>query len=292
MSQLRLDPLTGRWIVISSDRADRPAPFAPSLPSAQEDPSLCPFCRGNEEATPPALETYGPDGAWLVRVVPNLYPAFSGSEPMAVHNSGPVFIQAPASGIHEVVVFSPDHDLAWADFKDDQTELLMAAVAGRVEEHAAVPGIRYSQFITNSGREAGASLDHPHGQLLGIPFVPVELMAEQAGFSRFAGACLLCTVLDAEEDARHRIVAEDDRTLTVCPYWSGTPMRCWFCPVSTSRSSTGRGPTTRTPWRGPCATRWPGCAGQWATSPTTSCCTTRPSGPAPTSTGTSTCCPR
>ncbi len=230
MSQLRLDPLTGRWIVISSDRADRPAPFAPRLPSAQEDPSRCPFCLGNEEATPPALETYGPDGAWLVRVVPNLYPAFSGTEPMAVQNAGPVFIQAPASGIHEVVVFSPEHDVAWADFKDDQAELLMSAVAGRIEQHAAVPGIRYSQFITNSGREAGASLDHPHGQLLGIPFVPAELVAEQAGFNRFAGACLLCTILDAEEDAGHRTVAADDRTLTICPYWSGTPYEMLVLP--------------------------------------------------------------
>ncbi len=230
MSQLRLDPLTGRWIVISSDRADRPALFAPRLPSAQEDPTRCPFCLGNEEATPPALDTYGPDGAWRVRVVPNLYPAFSGNEPMSVRNAGPVFTEAPASGIHEVVVFSPDHDLGWPDFEDDQAQLLMSAVRDRIAEHAAVPGIRYSQFITNSGREAGASLDHPHGQLLGIPFVPVELMAEQAGFSRFAGACLLCTILDAEEEARHRVVTADDRVLVVCPYWSGTPYEMLVIP--------------------------------------------------------------
>lgn len=230
MSQLRLDPLTGRWIVISSDRADRPAPFAPRLASAQEDPTSCPFCPGNEVATPPALETYGPGGAWRVRVVPNLYPAFSGTEPMAVHNAGPVFLQAPASGIHEVVVFSPNHDLNWADFDDEQAELLMSAVRDRIEEHAAVAGIRYSQFITNSGREAGASLDHPHGQLLGIPFVPAELLAEQAGFSRFAGACLLCTLLDAEEEANHRIVAGDAHTITICPYWSGTPYEMLVLP--------------------------------------------------------------
>ncbi len=108
MSQLRLDPLTGRWVVISADRADRPQPFASRALPAQNDPEApCPFCPGNEEATPPALETYGPQGDWLVRVVPNLYPAFSGRELMSVTNIGPVFTQAPASGIHEVVVFSP-----------------------------------------------------------------------------------------------------------------------------------------------------------------------------------------
>lgn len=179
MSQLRLDPLTGRWVVISADRADRPQPFATRSRPAQEDPEApCPFCPGNEEATPPALETYGPHGDWLVRVVPNLYPAFSGRELMSVTNIGPVFTQAPASGIHEVVVFSPGHDTTWADLSDPQAGLVMASIRDRIEEHAAVTGLRYSQFIANSGREAGASLDHPHGQLLGMPFVPGELVDE------------------------------------------------------------------------------------------------------------------
>ena len=59
-------------------------------PSVQEDTSRpCPFCPGNEEASPPALETYGPTGPWLVRVVPNLYPAFEGDEPFVVDQPGP-----------------------------------------------------------------------------------------------------------------------------------------------------------------------------------------------------------
>jgi UDPglucose--hexose-1-phosphate uridylyltransferase len=231
MSQLRLDPLTGRWVVISADRADRPQPFAYRTKTAQQDPDLpCPFCPGNEEKTPPALETYGPNGGWLVRVVPNLYPAFSGRELMAVQNIGPVFTQAPASGIHEVVVFSPDHDMGWADLSDPQAGLVMAAIRDRIEEHARVGGLRYSQFIANCGREAGASLDHPHGQLLGMPFVPGELVDEQAGFDRFQGACLLCTTLEAEAEAGHRIVTADERVQVICPFWSGTPYEMLVLP--------------------------------------------------------------
>ena len=98
MSQLRLDPLTGRWVVIAAERAARPDAFVRPQLEVQADASRCPFCPGNEEATPPALETYGPNGSWLVRVVPNLYPAFAGDEPMAVTTLGPVFTQAPASG--------------------------------------------------------------------------------------------------------------------------------------------------------------------------------------------------
>jgi UDPglucose--hexose-1-phosphate uridylyltransferase len=96
--------------------------------------------------------------------------------------------------------------------------------------HAATPGLRYSQAIVNQGREAGASLEHPHGQLMGIPFVPREITDEQAGFARFAGNCLLCTTVDAEESAGNRVVYADDDVLVVCPFWSGAPFEMLVLP--------------------------------------------------------------
>lgn len=230
MSQLRLDPLTGRWVVISGDRGERPQAFVGPDPRVEEPDRPCPFCPGHEEATPPALETYGPGGRWLVRVVPNLYPAFSGTEPMVVRNLGPVFTQAPAAGIHEVLVLAPGHSTSWADLDDPHAGLVMAAIRDRVAEHAATPGLRYSQAIVNAGRAAGASLPHPHGQLLGMPFVPGEIVEEQAGFGRFQGACLLCTTFEVEESAGHRIVAATDSVLVICPFWSGTPFEMLIVP--------------------------------------------------------------
>ncbi|MDE3085918.1 MAG: galactose-1-phosphate uridylyltransferase [Acidobacteriota bacterium] len=231
MNQLRLDPLTGRWVVVSVDRAERPAAFSPPTAPVQADTTRpCPFCPGNEESTPPALETYGASGSWLVRVVPNLYPAFEGDQPFVVEHRGPVFTQATAGGIHEVLVLSPDHNGAWDRLSDEQAGLVMAAIRDRVEEHSAVPGLRYSQAIVNAGREAGASVEHPHGQLLGMSFVPRELAEEQAGFARFAGRCLLCTTADAEEDASHRVVYADERVIVICPFWSGTPFEMLVIP--------------------------------------------------------------
>ena len=106
----------------------------------------------------------------------------------------------------------------------------MAAIRDRIEEHSSVPGLRYSQAIVNAGREAGASIEHPHGQLLGMSFVPRELAEEQAGFARFAGRCLLCTTVDAEEDAGHRVVYANERVLVVCPFWSGNPYEMLIIP--------------------------------------------------------------
>jgi UDPglucose--hexose-1-phosphate uridylyltransferase len=231
MNQLRLDPMSGRWVVVSPGRSERPYSFVQRSPWVEEEPYRpCPFCPGNEETTPPALETYGPSGSWLVRVVPNLYPAFEGDEPFVVANRGPVFTQATAGGIHEILIFSPEHDTTWGQLSEVQASLVMAALRDRLEEHAQRPNLRYTQAIVNSGREAGASLEHPHGQLLGMSFIPRELAEEQARFARFVGSCLLCTTVEAEEDSGQRVIYADDRVVVICPFWSAVPYEMLVIP--------------------------------------------------------------
>lgn len=236
MSQLRLNPLTDRWVAIAVERASRPGDLASRRLPVESDESAgrpCPFCPGHEEATPPALETYARDGRWLVRVVPNLFPAFEGRGPFAVEHLGALFAQAPATGIHEVLVFSPDHAASWAALDDKQVGLTMAAIRDRLEEHARQSAVRYTQAIVNHGREAGASLEHPHGQLLGIPFVPEEIAAETRGFAAFDhrhGECVLCATQAAEDAEGVRVVCADDRVSVVCPYWSATPYEMLVIP--------------------------------------------------------------
>ena len=231
MSQLRLNPLNGRWVTVAAERAQRPSDFAPRTAQVEADPGRpCPFCPGHEEATPPALESYGRDGRWVVRVVPNLYPAFFGDDSMAVRNLGPVHVQAAASGIHEVLVFSPVHSETWADLDDTDAALVMSALRDRLRDHAGMPHVRYTQAIVNQGREAGASLAHPHGQLLGVPFVPGEILDEERAFARFDGGCILCTTAEAELADGSRVVYADDHAVVVCPFWSGTPYELLVIP--------------------------------------------------------------
>jgi UDPglucose--hexose-1-phosphate uridylyltransferase len=231
MSQLRLDPMTGRWVVIAGERAHRPSDFLPRrLPIEDEPQRPCPFCPDRHGESLPALHSYGPDGGWAVQVVPNLYPAFSGNEPMVVSHLGPVYTQAPASGIHEVLVISPQHNASWADLSDSHSAFVMEALRDRMSEHSKIPGLRYSQAVVNSGREAGASIEHPHGQLMSMPFIPGEAANELAGFSRFQGNCLLCAVIEAEAEVGHRVVHTDDRVAIICPFWSGTPYEMLIIP--------------------------------------------------------------
>ena len=129
MTELRFNPLAGRWVTVAGERMSRPSDFVPRrLPVEAEPNRPCPFCPGHEEDTPPALESYGPKGGWQVRVVPNLYPAFAGAGSLVPTDHGPLHRSAPARGIHEVLVLSPHHRLSWADLSDAQAGLVMAAI--------------------------------------------------------------------------------------------------------------------------------------------------------------------
>ena len=253
MSQLRLDPLTGRWTVISTQRAVRPSAFLSRVQQIEGEPSRpCPFCPGHESADLETLDSlslpdHGGNGShhqgtseenskapseWAVKVVNNRYPAFDGHDPMVVTHLGPVFTQASASGMHEVLLLSPDHDVSWADLTPAHSALVMQALRDRMLDHSKVPGLRHSQALVNYGREAGASIVHPHGQLLSIPFVPGEMANELAGFNRFQGNCLLCAVIEAEESVKHRVVSLDDEVAVICPFWSGNPYEMLVIPRS------------------------------------------------------------
>lgn len=231
MSQLRLNPLTGRWVTIVSSRADRPSDFAPrsgAVEAANGRP--CPFCAGGAEAVPSITtsEEFDPN----VCIVPNRYPAFDGDESLAVRNFGPVHVQAEASGIHELLVYSGDHDANLGTLDDEQISTVMHLLRKRFVEHASEPHVRYTQAIVNHGREAGASLAHPHGQLLGMPFVPGEILDEERAFDRFAGGCILCATIEAELVDGARVVLANDECVVVCPFWSGSPYEMLIIPRS------------------------------------------------------------
>jgi UDPglucose--hexose-1-phosphate uridylyltransferase len=230
MSQMRLNQLTGRWVTIVAERAMRPTDFAPREKIEIEAGRICPFCPGHEESTPAALETIDDGGEWTLRVVPNLYPAFEGDDGFAVRHVGPVHVMAEGTGIHEVFVYSRDHDSSLDQLDDTAAGRFMLALQRRFAEHASLPNIRYTQAILNHGREAGASIAHPHGQLLGLPFVPGEILDEERAFSRFAGGCLLCTTVEAELSTGDRIVFANDDVAVICPYWSGSPYELLIVP--------------------------------------------------------------
>ena len=236
MSELRLNPLTGRWVAITVGRASRPHDLSAPMTSPEPGGS-CPFCPGNESQTLPAVHTHPDHGTWSVRVVPNRYPVVSGGEPASPTDIGPNLTQVQGTGLHEVIVYSANHDADWSELGTAEIAAAMQALRSRLAEHARHPSLESTHAFVNSGMEAGASLAHPHGQLLSLPFVPSELQAELEGFERHAGSpdaagasCLLCSVGAEERDRGVRMVHSTAHLDVICPFWSATPYEMLVIP--------------------------------------------------------------
>jgi UDPglucose--hexose-1-phosphate uridylyltransferase len=238
MSQLRLDPLTGRWVVMSSSRGDRPQAFQSRWLPVWADPERpCPFCPGNEEATPPALETYGPSGQWLVRVVPNLYPALAGdgddpTDPLSTARGEPdLFAARPARGAHELIVNAPEPVSSLLELDPGQVAEAMTVWRERMRAHGSAA---YVHLIVNEGAEAGASLPHTHAQLYALPFVPASVARERERFTAYfeqtQGRNLLEDLVQEEVRRRERIVAVDAEAVAICPFASRVPFHVQVAP--------------------------------------------------------------
>ena len=161
-----------------------------------------------------------------------------------MHHLGPVHIEAEASGIHEVFVYTPRHDGGAQDITDDDAAQMMLMLSRRLQQHSASANVRYTQAIINHGREAGASLAHPHGQLLGLPFVPGEILEEQRAFSRFEGGCILCATIEAELVDGKRILFATDDVVCISPFWAGSPYELLLIPRSHDLHLTDSSDTT------------------------------------------------
>lgn len=239
MSELRQDIVTGQWVVIASGRALRPSDFErpPLVPSLKGEESGCPFCPGNESMTPLEVLAVRPQDSepntpgWRVRVFPNKYPAF-GSE-NAFTTSAPEFPKRPAEGSHEVIVHTPDHAASLATMPLEDIEMVLRVYRHRYRANREDPLVRYIHIIVNHGPRSGASLEHSHSQLFGVPLVPPLVQQELAGASwhhtRTEG-CVFCRMIEEELDVGLRVIARNKSFVALCPYASRFPYEAWILP--------------------------------------------------------------
>jgi UDPglucose--hexose-1-phosphate uridylyltransferase len=210
--ELRRDALTGEVVLLAPGRAARPH-TVPGASAGATGPDGCPFCPGHEADTPPEVARIG-DGApdrpgWRVRTFPNLYPIVGGPD-----------AGVGATGAHEVVVLSPDHDRDLGALDDDETEAVFGVLRDRSRAHARA-GRAYVQLAVNHRREAGASIAHPHAQVLALDFVPP---AVAAALRRFGAAGTDLVVDDhARGDADGGVVLRQGGSVAWCSPGSAAP---------------------------------------------------------------------
>ncbi|HSV50048.1 MAG TPA: hypothetical protein VLH35_07000, partial [Candidatus Acidoferrales bacterium] len=228
-NELRKDYLLNRWVVIAKERSKRPSDLAKPHPETAKTPS-CPLCVGHEHMTPPAILLYQkgnntaikskdpPEGTrpqnWLIRAFPNLYPAFS--PPQRPQDTAQIFVSPEfgyAIGCHEVIAESPDHDWSPAEAELPQLELVINAYIERFKALSAKSYVKYVSIFRNYGLEAGASLSHPHSQIIATPMVPAVIAEEQQAaqtYHKAHGKCAFCDIAERESITQRGIYQNSD----------------------------------------------------------------------------------
>jgi UDPglucose--hexose-1-phosphate uridylyltransferase len=243
-NEVRKDYLLNRWVVIAKDRKKRPTDFAKKDLLKKE--GICPLCPGNESMTPPAVLVYlSADGEirkekdqngfrhkeWLLRVIPNMYPVFTPpNQKNVLIKESPEL--ARAVGHHEVIIESPCHDEHPATARVSQLVHVINAYLDRLDVLSKKSYVKYVSIFRNHGPEAGASLSHPHSQLIATPFVPAipdeELEASKSFWNKNS-ECLFCDVLK-KETAGPRFIWENSSFVVFAPWASVNPLEFWVLP--------------------------------------------------------------
>ena len=233
MPQLRKDPITGRWVIIRSESPQLEFQNEPSQKSSR----ACPFCPGNESMTPGDILTVDNKenpkfSKWQVRVIPNKFPALRIEESTEKSAEG-VYDKVGGFGAHEVIIENPDHKKEIADLPVEQVELILKVYRDRCLDLRKDARLRYILIFKNYGAAAGASLEHPHSQLIALPVVPSRVMDELKGAERHyqhTDRCLFCDLLDQERSEKKLGVFSEDGFVALTPFASRFPFETWILP--------------------------------------------------------------
>ena len=236
MPELRKDPITGRWVIIATDRAKRPDDFIRE-PVPPPSSRVCPFDYGNEHKTPPEILAYRTTGSrdqegWRVRVVPNKFPVLGIEGDLDRQGEG-MYDKMSGIGANEVIIETPDHAATLGDLSDKQIEEVMWAFKERIIDLKKDYRFRYILLFRNHGEGAGASLEHPHSQLIALPVVPKRVQEEVDGarqYYSFKERCIFCDIILEERRAGTRLVTETELFAVIEPYAARFPFETWILP--------------------------------------------------------------
>jgi UDPglucose--hexose-1-phosphate uridylyltransferase len=238
MPELRKDPVLGRWVIISTERSKRPKDFKFESEKKSISPKECPFCPGNEAATPPEIFAYRENNSapntpgWTLRVIPNKFPALRIEGDINRRGEG-IYDRMKGIGAHEVIIETPDHAKDLADLDQKAFENVIRAYQQRILDLKRDSRFRYVMIFKNFGAAAGASLEHSHSQLIATPIIPKRVIEEMDGGRRYyeyRERCIFCDIVVQETKNRTRLINENNSFILICPFAPRFPFESWILP--------------------------------------------------------------
>jgi UDPglucose--hexose-1-phosphate uridylyltransferase len=234
VSELRYCPIKHRWSIIAPERGQRPSE---TVPTDTRDPITAegnPFARGNEAQTAPEIFRLpkGDDAPWQVRVFANSFPALR-VEGEVDRKAVGLNDTVTGIGAHEVIVETPESNRELADLEVDEIQLVLEAYRARLLDLRHDVRLRYVLIFKNKGREAGASVDHAHSQLIATPIIPTAVVTElnscREHYSR-RERCLFCDLIRQEQRLAERICLQTDHYIAMAPFAASMPFETWILP--------------------------------------------------------------
>ena len=237
MSLMRQDPTTKEWVIIATERDRRPHDFERTghAPTDKAREPSCPFCPGNEALMPPELlSRQAPQGkGWAVRVTSNKFAALRQEGELLRRNDGPLFREMDGVGSHEVIVETPVHNRVIPLMEDAEVEQVLSVYHARYQALREDPRTKYIIIFKNHGERAGTSLEHPHSQVVATPVAPMLLRRRyEVAISHYddTGRCLYCDLVEAEVQAKARLIMETGQFVVFHPFASRVPFETWIAP--------------------------------------------------------------
>jgi len=241
MSELRRDPVIGRWVIIDSSRN-----FGKSDGKSQHcstDESVCPFCPGNEYMTRneilvfPHLKNRVPNSKdWQLRVIPNNKPVLEIEGSLKRRADG-MYDKMDGVGAHEIIIETPLHSVKPSQSGAEYYERVFRAAVERIRDLRNDSRIEYILFFKNYGIDANAVFEHPYSQLIAMPVVPKRVKEEIEGgkkYFTYKERCVFCDIVSNETAGASRMVCENDFFAALCPYASRYPFETWIIPKNHS----------------------------------------------------------
>ncbi len=236
MSELRKDPIIGRWVIVASERGKRPTDFVTATTKGES--ISCPFCEGNEKMTPPEIyalrhqDTLANSRGWKIRVVPNKFPALRVEGTVEREGMG-MFDKMSGIGAHEIIIETPAHDDILHKRSGEKIVDLLGTYQKRMIDLKQDIRLHYVMIFKNEGERAGASLSHPHSQIIATPIVPKRVREEVEGsleYYDYKMRCVYCDIIHEEKRFGTRLVYENVSFVSLCPFASRFPFEMWLLP--------------------------------------------------------------
>lgn len=239
MVEIREEVTKGIWSIIAPTRGKRPFDYTGKSENkdVKEETGDCPFCPGNETDTPPEVysirdENSQTESSWRVRVFPNKFPALDEDGTSSVIESD-LFKTMGGFGFHEVVAETPLHDVRLEDLPVEDIQLIIQTYLERLSTFSEHPEIKYVSMFRNQGERAGASLTHPHSQIMATTFVPKLVRTEfkqASSFYRDKGSCLYCNLIEEEKRVSERVILENEGFIALSPFGARFPYETHLLP--------------------------------------------------------------